>query len=160
MAPGSKPLALVERDGALWFSQAGASRIGRIDPKGAISSFPIPSPNAQPRAIALHPAGGVWFVETNSNALGRVDAQGKIEEFLVGIDNASLRGVTAGADGDLWFTANFANQIGHMKPDGEMVAVYDCPTPASGPRCIMSHSSGRLFYGAFDAAMIGEVRFV
>jgi hypothetical protein len=56
LTPGSRPLALVERDGALWFSQAGASRIGRIDPKGAISSFPIPSDNSQPRAIALHPA--------------------------------------------------------------------------------------------------------
>jgi hypothetical protein len=38
-----------------------------------------------------------------------------------------------------------------------MMGVHDCPTPGSGPRCIMSHSSGRLFYGAFDAGLIGEV---
>jgi virginiamycin B lyase len=98
-------------------------------------------------------------VETNSNALGRVDAQGAIHEFPVGIENASLRGVTAGADGDLWFTANFANQIGHMTPEGKVRGVHDCPTPGSGPRCIMTHSSGRLFYGAFDAGLIGEISF-
>ena len=84
---------------------------------------------------------------------------GCLFSFAAFLVTVLVSGVTAGADGDLWFTANFANQIGHMTPEGEVRGVHDCPTPGSGPRCIMTHSSGRLFYGAFDAGMIGEIRF-
>jgi virginiamycin B lyase len=100
----------------------------------------------------------LWFVETSANALGCVFADGRMVEHRVPIDNASLRGVTVGPDGLLWFTANFSNQIGAMTTQGETVAVRDLPTAKSGPRCIMTHSSGRMFYGAFDAGLLGEVR--
>jgi virginiamycin B lyase len=150
-------LALVERDGALWFSQAGGGRIGRIAPDGRFSEFPIPSPDSQPRAIAIHPNGTIWFVETSSNALGRVDRDGAIHEFVVPIDHASLRGVIAGPDGNLWFTANGANQIGAMTPDGSFLGAWNVPTANAGPRCIMAHSNGRLYFGCYDSGAIGEI---
>jgi hypothetical protein len=79
-------------------------------------------------------------------------------EHRVPIPDASLRGVTAGPDHLLWFTANFANQIGAMTTSCETVSISDLPTANSGPRCIMTHSSGRMFYGAFDAGVLGEIR--
>ena len=49
------------------------------------------------------------------------------------------------ADDDLWFTENFANKIGRMDSSDAMIAEYDIPTSASGARCIVAISDGRLF---------------
>ena len=42
ISPGSKPLSIVVRDGALWFSEAAGNRVGRITVDGAVSEFQIP----------------------------------------------------------------------------------------------------------------------
>jgi virginiamycin B lyase len=149
---------MVERQGDLWFSEAGGGRIGRISMDGRVREYQIPTHNSQPRAIAAHPDGSLWFVETSSNALGRIDRDGAITEHRVPTPDASLRGVTVAANGELWFTENFTNRIGHMTTAGDVLGEYDIPVPGSGPRCIMSHSSGRLFFGGFDAGIIGEIR--
>ena len=75
MTPGSRPLSIVVRDGALWFSQAGGNRVARMTLDGEVTEFPIPSADSQPRAMALHPDGSIWFVETGANALGRIAAR-------------------------------------------------------------------------------------
>ena len=83
MTPGSRPLSIVVRDGALWFSQAGGSRVARMTLDGEVTEFAIPSPDSQPRAMALHPDGSIWFVETGANALGRIARDGTIVEFAI-----------------------------------------------------------------------------
>src|ERR1700759_5266074 len=42
-------------DGAMWFAQKAANKIGRITLDGAITEFPLPTPNAGPDGIALGP---------------------------------------------------------------------------------------------------------
>ena len=86
-----------------------------------------------------------------------MERDGAIREFVVPIDHASLRGVIAGPDGNLWFTANGANQIGAMTPDGAFLGAWDVPTANAGPRCIMAHSNGRLYFGCYDSGAIGEI---
>jgi len=134
-----------------------AKNVKIITVDGAVTEFPIPSHDSQPRAMAAHPDGGIWFVETSTNALGRIDRDGRITEHPVPTPNASLRGVTVGAEGDLWYTANFANKIGRMAPDGTVRGEYDIPTANSGARCIAALSDGRLFFTGYDAGLIGEV---
>src|SRR6185437_9834390 len=36
---GARPLSLVVRDGALWFSEAGGNRVGRIAMDGTVTEF-------------------------------------------------------------------------------------------------------------------------
>ena len=43
-----------------------------------------------------------------------------------------------------------------MDSDGAMIGEYDIPTPASGARCIVAMSDGRLFFTQYDVGMIGE----
>jgi virginiamycin B lyase len=124
---------------------------------GMLIEFPIPSRDSQPRAMALHPDGNIWFVEAGANALGRIDRRGMIAEFPVRTPNASPRGVAIGADRDLWFTENASNKIGRMAPDGTIIGEYDIPVAASGARCIVAISDGRLFFTQFDAGLIGEI---
>ena len=109
LTPGCRPLSPVVRDGDIWFSEYEAGQIGRISMDGRVTEYSIPTPNCEPRAMAVHPDGHIWFVETRANALGRIDREARITEWPVKTPDASLRGVCVAPDGDLWFTENFAN---------------------------------------------------
>ena len=149
ISPGSKPLSIVVRDGALWFSEAAGNRVGRITVDGAVTRIPDPEPR-QPAARHGHPSRRQHLVRRDRRqcARPRSTATATFTEFKVPTPNASLRGVTVGPDGDLWFTENFANKIGRMAPDGTLLGEYDIPTPASGARCIAAMSNGRLYLHA------------
>jgi streptogramin lyase len=65
-------------DGALWFTEADASKIGRITAAGAITEFSTPTPNSKPYGIASLPGecgpghGDIWFTEFAANKIGRM----------------------------------------------------------------------------------------
>ena len=46
-----------------------------------------------------------------------------------------------------------------MNASGTMVGEYKIPTPASGARCIVALSDGRLFFTQYDIGAIGEIIF-
>ncbi|AVH45397.1 virginiamycin B lyase family protein [Agrobacterium tumefaciens] len=153
-----KPLAIGERDGTIWASLVGGSAIAHMRQGGDIHRLQLPGSDRQPRALIVHPDGSVWFVETNGDSLGVVHPDLSIRQHSVGLADASLRGVTVGADKALWFTANASNKVGRMLTTGEMAGTLDIPTKASGARCIMAHSSGRLYFTEYDAGILAEIR--
>jgi virginiamycin B lyase len=73
-APGSRPLAIVAGpDYALWFTQIGANRIGRMTTDGVLTNeWTVPTPNSQPDGIAIGPDGSVWLAEVLGNKIGRL----------------------------------------------------------------------------------------
>ncbi|MEU7038521.1 hypothetical protein ABZ958_33310 [Streptomyces sp. NPDC046237] len=50
-------------DGALWFTETAADRIGRISTSGEITEFPLPDRAGRPHAIAPGADGALWFTE-------------------------------------------------------------------------------------------------
>jgi uncharacterized repeat protein (TIGR01451 family) len=51
-------------DGNLWFTQAAADEIGRINPTThAITEFAIPTAGSSPTGITAGPDGNIWFTE-------------------------------------------------------------------------------------------------
>lgn len=61
------------RDGALWFSEYWADRIGRITTRGTISEYPLP-PGSRPFGITPGPDGAMWFAQDNGS-IGRITAR-------------------------------------------------------------------------------------
>ena len=59
-------------DGALWFTLFGSNSIGRITTNGAITQYPIPTPNSQPTGMATGPDGSIWFVEHAAGKIGQL----------------------------------------------------------------------------------------
>jgi len=51
-------------DGALWFTEGGANKLGRITTAGAFTEFPITS-GTGPGSVVLGPDGNFWFAEFN-----------------------------------------------------------------------------------------------
>jgi virginiamycin B lyase len=60
-------------DGALWFTETGSDRIGRMTTSGSVSSFTIPTPASEPGGIVAGPDGAMWFTEFLGNNIGRIE---------------------------------------------------------------------------------------
>lgn len=59
-------------DGAIWFVDDGAGRVGRLTTAGAFSWIDVPTPFAFVAAICVGPDGNLWFTEASGNRIGRV----------------------------------------------------------------------------------------
>jgi streptogramin lyase len=59
-------------DGALWFAENNANKIGRITVAGVVTEFPIPTANSAPSGITTGPDGALWFTENGANKIGRL----------------------------------------------------------------------------------------
>jgi virginiamycin B lyase len=103
-------------DGALWFTENAANKIGRITTDGVISEFTIPTADSSPFFITTGPDGAVWFTEAASSS---ITTAGVISEFPIPTANSSPAGITAGPDGALWFTELNSSKINAVLGSGQ-----------------------------------------
>ncbi len=115
---GSKPyIAVAGPDGALWFCESGAGKIGRFDPdRRAFAEFALPAPDATPIGITPGADGNLWFAEKAANRIGRITLRGAIAEFALPTPNAGPDGIMLGPDGNVWFSETEVSRIGMITP--------------------------------------------
>src|ERR1700733_12776761 len=78
-APGNGPWAIATGpDGALWFTELQANKIGRITTAGPITEFAAPTASSGPRSIVAGPDGALWFTEEAADKIGRITTSGTI----------------------------------------------------------------------------------
>ena len=124
---------------------------------GAVTEFPIPSHDSQPRAMVSHPDGSIWFVETSTNALGRID-RARPHHRACGADAERLAARRHRRRRRRPLVHRELRQQDRLHgADGTVRGEYDIPTPNSGARCIAALADGRLFFTQYDAGAIGEV---
>jgi virginiamycin B lyase len=147
--PDTAPAALTAGpDGAIWFLEMGADKVGRITADGKITEYPLPERermHANPEGMAVGSDGAIWFSETLKMRMGRIDPKTfAITEFVIppvpaGVPPAT---VTAGPDGAIWFDGS---ALGRMTTTGEFKAF---PLPWQGqyaPNSITAGPDGRLW---------------
>jgi streptogramin lyase len=77
-APFFDPIAVTAgQDGAIWFVDDFANRVGRLTTSGALSWIDIPSSASFPADITVGPNGNIWFTENQTNRLGTVAGSGQ-----------------------------------------------------------------------------------
>jgi virginiamycin B lyase len=114
MTPGS--------DGAIWFTEFGADKIGRIPTNATsgtqITEFPIPTAGSHPFDLTSGPDGQVWFVEQVGNKIGHIPVTATsgsdISEIALPTLSSSPTNITAGSDSALYFTETAGNRIGRI----------------------------------------------
>src|SRR5258707_5139054 len=117
-------------DGALWFTEFGTNKIGRIATTGAITEFQLSlGLNAGPAGITAGPDGALWFA--NSSGIGRITTAGVITQFASSM--GSPQGITVGPDGALWYTKPNANNIIGRITTAGIVTEFMTPTAAAEP---------------------------
>jgi streptogramin lyase len=119
--------------------------MGRITPRGEIAEFPIPTPNSQPRAIALGADGNIWVGMFAAGKIARVTPAGAITEFTIPPPDSGPRALAAGPDGNIWFSEYRASKIGRITPAGT-ITEFALPRPSSGPGDITAGADGHLWF--------------
>lgn len=78
--PNAQPLGITEgNDGAIWFTENNAAKIGRITTAGVMTEYPTPTTGSGPYGIASLPGacapghGLIWFTEANANKIGKIE---------------------------------------------------------------------------------------
>lgn len=65
------------RDGAVWFTEEAANKIGRISMQGQITEYAVPTANAKPLGIVRDPgacgSNTIWFAEAGSGKIASLD---------------------------------------------------------------------------------------
>jgi streptogramin lyase len=85
-------------DGAAWFTEPYAHRIGRITANGSMADFAL-HPQLRPLDITRGTDGALWF--TAERCLGRITTSGRITIWSIR-DAVNLTAITAAPDGSLW----------------------------------------------------------
>jgi uncharacterized protein (TIGR03437 family) len=147
-------------DGALWFTEAVNSKIGRITTAGLISEYSLPA-GSTPLGITTGPDGAVWFVESSRNKIGRINFVGGILEYTISTPNSGPSDITAGPDGALWFTEFDGGKIGRVTIDG-IISEYSKPDPDPyfSPWVITAGPDGALWFVDYEGQKIGRITTV
>jgi hypothetical protein len=143
-------------DGALWFTEINASKIGRITTGGTISEYAIPTSTSAPYDITSGPDGALWFTEYLTNKIGRITTGGIVTEYAIPSMNSGPHGITAGPDGALWFAEYAANRVGRITTAGQ-VSEYTIPTTNGGPEGITTGPDGALWFTEYLANKVGRI---
>lgn len=64
-------------DGAIWFTDPGHNKIGRLTTNGALSEYPIPTASSSPDRITAG-SNALWFTESAVNKIGLVGKLARI----------------------------------------------------------------------------------
>lgn len=106
-------------DGALWFVETTANKIGRMTTSGAVTEYPIPIAGSKPLNIVAGPDGALWFTMSNVNMIGRVTTAGKFSQITIPSANTSPTAITyARADGNLWFSEAATGKVAKLTTKG------------------------------------------
>lgn len=143
-------------DGAVWFTELGAGRIGRITMAGEITEFEVPTKNAQPFMIVLGPDKALWFTEYNMGKIGRITTNGEITEFPTAGGWTAPMHIVVGPDKNLWFTEAGGNALGRITMSGELTE-FSFGRAYTNPDGITVGSDDRIWFTQFAANALGAV---
>jgi virginiamycin B lyase len=115
-------------DGNLWFGAGlGNTAVGRINPNGDVSDFPIPGFEHDVDGITAGPDGNIWFAEfhyPSDSSIARITPDGQMTHFPLSGISIAIGGITVGPDGNLWFahlaSGALDSAVARITPDGEI----------------------------------------
>jgi virginiamycin B lyase len=152
----------VGSDGALWFAENNADKIGRITTGGSITEYSLPTSTSSPIDLVSGSDGALWIDEQNQ--IGRITTRGSITQFSIPTQGSSPNGITPGPDGALWFAEGgtlgpggtgavpSSNQFGRITTGGSITGfAVPIPTPTSEgafpiPRSATAGPDGNLWF--------------
>ncbi len=158
--PGSAPWGIAAGpDGALWFTESSAIKVGRITTAGTISNEYALSHATfvTPFGITTAPDGNLWFGADNANPpiVARIASAGTVTPFSVGAQWTN--NVAAGPDGNLWFTeCSNGGKVGYVTPAG-VVSEHGGPRARAELEGITAGPDGAMWFAESGLNLIGRM---
>lgn len=135
----------VGQDGALWFTEQMANKLGRLDPAtGAFKEYALKVEDSGPHGLVADREGNVWFTGNFKGYIGKLDPRtGTVTEYKIP-DPKGEDPHTAVFDsqGMLWLTLQVANMVGRLDPRNGKIDLKHVPTADSHPYGIAINSKG------------------
>lgn len=154
----SQPAGIINGpDGALWFTEAAANKIGRVTTTGSFTEFGGLSLGATPSLLAVGPDRNVWFAELGSSKIAKITTNGTIAEYPTLTAAAQPVSVAAGPDGRIWFIEAEANKVGVVTTVGTSMHEYTIPTAASRAQAIVTGPDGNLWFPENHGNKIAQI---
>jgi virginiamycin B lyase len=153
--------AVVDAEGAVWFTDRITHRIGRLDPEtGEITAYPTPTPKSAPYGIIRTPDGFLWYAASRASRIGRVDPRtGGITEYVIPARGGPQ--MLAAQDGKIWFTLRESDRYGSLDPSTGEVWLDSVPAPApyraARPYSIAASPDGTLWMGLFGTNRLARI---
>ncbi|MBI5290141.1 MAG: hypothetical protein HY873_14305 [Chloroflexi bacterium] len=175
-------------DGAIWFSQYWATRVGRLDPvTGEIIELPMPAPIARvgagiyagsgPWELRFDAAGDLWLAEyfdgtvmrirpslMSANDCTQLDATGQnpcAEEVFVGsdgYDRKHVHTIAPGPGGRVWFTYDEGMSYVSTTHADAVVILPQTASPGGISGMAIDPVTQDVWFGLFSDKKIGRLR--
>ena len=143
-------------DGALWFTESNANKVGRITTAGVITEFTLPAAESLPGPIVAGADGAIYFGERNANKIGRMTTDGVLtNEFAIPTENANPLALVAAPDGNLYFTQHEDGTVARMSLDGTFTKKFRIPS--GYPDGLAVDSSGDLWFTQGNFGQVGRI---
>lgn len=150
----SKPWGIaVDPSGFVWITESATNCMGRLNPaSGEYVTFTIPTPNAEPRELAIeayttppYDVLNVWFTEYGSDKIGRYCLSMNVfYEYPVITVGSRPYGIgVSGPYGYVWFTEPFAQKVGFLIRSDPIVSYTTVGTITSALTTSMTASTTR-----------------
>jgi virginiamycin B lyase len=150
----------VGTDGALWFTEQMANKLGRLDPvTGAFKEFPLKLADSGPHGLVADSEGNIWFTGNFKGYIGKLDPKtGAVTEFKIP-DPKGEDPHTAVFDihGILWFTLQMANMVGRLDPKTGKIDLKHVATADSHPYGIAINSKGVPIFCEFATNKMAKI---
>ncbi len=155
----SEPYDLVYVNGLIWFTERSGNRIGRFDIQtGLFEEYLIPTPNSEPRGIAVANDGQIWFTEWAANQIGRFDpTTSTFTEYSYQTPAAGLEDLVVADNTSLWITAPELDQVLYFRlATGGPSFTPISTSPQERPTKITLDNNGLPWITATDSNLIGR----
>jgi len=136
-------------DGAVWFSQLNAQRIGHLDPETGDIRL-IDTPFSAPRRLRFDARGNLWIPGFSSSVLARYDP--RTEEFRTWDLPTEPRGTETPyalnvdrRTGAVWICGTQSDTLIRFDPSAERFTVYPLPTRVTYTREIEFDADGAVW---------------
>ena len=147
-------------DGALWFTEQLANKLGRLDPAtGKFQEFPLKTPNSGPHGLVADRSGNIWYTGNSAALIGKLDPRsGAVTEYkMPDPTNDDPHTAIFDAQGMLWFTEQGGNKIGRFDPRSAKVEFKEVKTADSHPYGIAINGKGVLYFCQLGTNKIGRI---
>lgn len=159
---GAKPYATaLAADGSIWFTEEGANKIGRVNPKTErFKEYTLTEDsNASPHGLAIDREGNVWYASYSGGFIGKLEpTTGKITAFKMPDPKAKdLESLAFDSRGFLWFTLPTTNMVGKLDPASGEIKLKPVPTENARPSGILVLKQGSPVFSEAASSKLGFI---
>ncbi len=148
-------------DGALWFTEQMANKLGRLDlATGTFKEYSlVEGKNSGPHGLVADQEGNIWYTANFGGYIGKLDPRtGKVTEYKMpdeSVDDPHT--AVFDARGILWFTAQGGNAVGRLDPRTGKIELKKVPTESALPYGIQINSKRVPFFCELGANKMGKI---